>query len=87
MSAPSAKKVISQARKRTTDSEGNRVFRSINRSTRSNYAGNGAAGRGSLLIFPSRSRRRIAFNFPPSSKNKHVRYIQVSKMMIDASAR
>lgn len=35
----------------------------------------------------SRSSRKIAFNFPPSSKNKHVRYIQKSNMMMDASAR
>ena len=35
----------------------------------------------------SRSRRRIAFNFPPSSKSKQVKYIQVISTMMDASAR
>ena len=32
------------------------------------------------------SRRRIAFSFPPSNSNKQVRYIQVSKMMMEARA-
>ena len=33
------------------------------------------------------SRRTMAFSFPPRSRNKHVRYIQVSNTMIDARAR
>jgi hypothetical protein len=37
--------------------------------------------------FPrSCSRRRIAFSFPPSNSNKQVRYIQVSRMIMEASA-
>lgn len=32
------------------------------------------------------SRRRIAFNFPPSSSNRQVRYIQVSRIIMEARA-
>src|SRR4029077_3318551 len=50
----------------------------------------GAAGAGARAsatrIFP-RSRRMMAFNLPPSNNSRHVRYIQVSSTMIDASAR
>lgn len=90
VSAPSAQNVINQTRKRTTESQRNRVFGAINPATKIKnefYARSAAGSEGAAFTLASRSRRRIAFNFPPSSRNKQVRYIQVSKMMIDASAR
>lgn len=62
----------------------NRVFRPINPLQERIQARTGA---GSVFVLASRSRRRIAFNFPPNSRNKQVKYIQVSKIMSDASAR
>ncbi len=88
--ALSARKVGKQTRKRTTAAQRNRVLRPINRQRNQNsvnYAGCIADSDASGLPRLSRSRRRIAFNLPPRSKNKQVRYIHVSRMMIDASAR
>jgi len=88
--ALSARKVGKQTRKRTTAAQRNRVLRPINRQRNQNsvnYAGCIADSDVSGLPRLSRSRRRIAFNLPPRSKNKQVRYIHVSRMMIDASAR
>ena len=52
------------------------------------------AGCGSLVVARSvraaarsLSRRRMAFSFPPRSKRRQVRYIQVSSMMMEARAR
>ncbi len=89
MSALNAKKVVNQTRKRNTERS---VTECLARSTRDEnqkraHAGNALPGDGSFFTCPSRSRRRIAFNFPPSSKNKQVKYIHVSKMIIDARAR
>ncbi len=89
MSALNAKKVVNQTRKRNTERS---VTECLARSTRDEnqkpvHAGSALPGAGSFFTWPSRSRRRIAFNFPPSSKNKQVRYIHVSKMIIDARAR
>ncbi len=47
----------------------------------------GVAPRAVLSRMRSRSRRRIAFNFPPRSRSKQVKYIQVSSTIIDANAR
>lgn len=90
MTALSARKVVSQTRKRTTAAQRIRVSRAINRQRNQNFANYAGCIAGSdISDFPrfSRSRRRIAFNLPPSSRNKQVRYIQKSKIMIDASAR
>ena len=46
-----------------------------------------AVPRAALSRMRSRSRRRIAFNFPPRSRSKQVKYIQVSSTIIDANAR
>jgi len=61
--------------------------RSTGNEIKNDYAGCIADADSSDLPRLSRSRRRIAFNLPPRSKNKQVRYIHVSRMMIDASAR
>jgi hypothetical protein len=83
-------------REKTTNAETshcaqrNRVLRPINLQRNQYFADYAGCIAGSdVLDLPrlSRSRRRIAFNLPPRSKNKQVRYIHVSKMMIDASAR
>ena len=83
-------------RKKTTNAktshcaQRNRVLSAINRQRNQNFvnhAGCIAGSDPSALPRLSRSRRRIAFNFPPRSKNKHVRYIHVSRMIIDANAR
>ena len=90
VTALSARKVVSQTRKRTTAAQRIRVSRAINRQRSQNFANYAGCIAGSdISDLPrfSRSRRRMAFNLPPSSRNKQVRYIQVSKMMIDASAR
>ena len=47
----------------------------------------GVVPRAVLSRMRSRSRRRIAFNFPPRSRSKQVKYIQVSSTIIDANAR
>ena len=45
------------------------------------------AGCGAETEFPrSCSRRRIAFSFPPSNSKRQVRYIQVSRMIMEARA-
>jgi len=43
--------------------------------------------RGAALRILSASRRRMAFNLPPSNSSRQVRYIHVSSTTIDASAR
>jgi len=47
----------------------------------------GSGARGAALRILSRSRRRMAFNLPPSNSSRQVRYIQVSSTTMDASAR
>src|ERR1700682_6260164 len=62
------------------------AFNSRKISTRNQAAcATGAAG--GDVILSSSSRRTIAFNFPPSSTSRQVRYIHVSRTMSDASAR
>ena len=94
--ALSASVVASQRRKRTTAAERNRARGAINRecalvanpSGVQSQAGRAAAvPRAVLSRMRSRSRRRIAFNFPPRSRSKQVKYIQVSSTIIDANAR
>ena len=83
--APSARVVPRITRKRITAGERNRDEGLINSRKLSGQAGCGFAT--AALAAPSRSRRRIAFNFPPRSKSKQVRYIQVISTIMDASAR
>jgi hypothetical protein len=95
--ALSASAVASQRRKRTTAAERNRARGAINSRKRQlanlfeaqSQAGRaaGVVPRAALSRMPSRSRRRIAFNFPPRSRSKQVKYIQVSSTIIDANAR
>ena len=47
--------------------------------------GSGVAGAVVRILSPSR--RRMAFNFPPSNSKRQVRYIHVSNTTMDASAR
>ncbi len=87
--ALSASAVASQRRKRTTAAERNRACGTINPEGFRNHAAR-AAGAGPRELasrMRSRSRRRIAFNFPPSNNSRQVKYIQVSSTMMDASAR
>ena len=98
--APTAS--AAQMRKRTTATESNRARDAIKRrkseapikSEQSNleretYAAGtaGAGATGAALRILSRSRRRMAFHFPPNNSNRQVRYIQVSSTTMDASAR
>ena len=86
--APEASAVASQMRKRTTATERNRARDTINPEG-SNHAapaaGSGTAGAAERIF--SRSRRRMAFNLPPSNNSRQVRYIQVSSTTMEASAR
>lgn len=95
--ALSASAVASQRRKRTTAAERNRARGAINSRKRllanlfeaQSQAGRaaGVIPRAALSRMRSRSRRRIAFNFPPRSRSRQVKYIQVSSTIIDANAR
>jgi len=82
-----ARAVATQRRKRTTAAQRNRASGAINsRKLWSQAACSAGAGVGGVAS-RSRSRRRTAFNLPPRSRSKQVRYIQVSNMIMDASAR
>jgi hypothetical protein len=98
--APTAS--AAQMRKRTTATETNRARDAIKRRKfearikseqlnleRETYAARtaGADTTGAALRILSRSRRRMAFHFPPNNRNRQVRYIQVSSTTMDASAR
>ena len=100
--ALSANRIASQNRKRPTAAHRNRARRAINPERfRGNarkillaktfgvqsQAGCVAGVDARVVAVRSRSRRRIAFNLPPRSKKRQVRYIQVKRMIIDASAR
>src|SRR2546430_11115702 len=86
--APEASAVASQMRKRTTATERNRARDTINSEGLNHAApaaGSGTAGAAERIF--SRSRRRMAFNLPPSNNSRQVRYIQVSSTTMEASAR
>lgn len=87
--ALSATAVANQRRRRTTGAERNREKNAINpegfRDQATCVTGAGVASFASR--WRSRSRRRMAFNLPPTRSSKQVRYIQVSNMIIEASAR
>jgi len=96
--ALSANAVARKIRKRTTAAERNRAghaFNSRKISAREKFSDSpnqagcaiGAAGGAGGVLLSSSSRRTIAFNFPPSSTSRQVRYIHVSRTMSDASAR
>ena len=87
--ALSATAVTNQRRRRATGAERNREKNAINpEGVRGQAACVAGAGAGSAASrWRSRSRRRIAFNLPPRSSSKQVRYIQVSSMMMEARAR
>ena len=81
-----ARTVPRKTRSRITGRERNRGERGDQpRRPFGGQAGCGVAA--TALAALSRSRRRIAFSFPPRSKSKQVRYIQVISTMMEASAR
>jgi|GEM_PF-6979241 len=94
--ALSANAVARKIRKRTTAAERNRAGHAFNSrkisarekfSDSPNQAGCAIGAAGGGVILSSSSRRTIAFNFPPSSTSRQVRYIHVSRTISDASAR
>lgn len=85
--AASAKPVPRKTRSRITGGERNRAEGVINSRKLSDQAGCGTASGARAAAARSRSRRRIAFSFPPSSRSKQVRYIQVIRTIMEASAR
>jgi hypothetical protein len=87
ISAPRRIRTASQRRKWATLAQGNRPRLAINAEPERDQTGCAAGAGGIVDVAASLSWRRIAFNFPPSSRNRQVRYIQVSRMIIDASAR
>lgn len=86
--ALSATAVVNQRRRRATGAERNREKNAINPGLSGQAACVPGTGTGSVASrWRCLSRRRIAFNFPPTRRSKQVRYIQVSSMIMDANAR